>query len=91
MKESNLSSFFLKSHCRAKIVNYIKNRDVYQAKHIDIKFLVVKERVQSEKISIEHIGTNSMIIDPFTKGLPPMVFHEHTAHMGVVMIEDISA
>ena len=25
-----------------------------------------------------------MIADPLTKGLPPKVFHEHTAHMGVV-------
>ena len=30
-----------------------------------------------------------MIADPLTKGLPPMVFHEHTTHMGVVKIEDI--
>ena len=58
-------------------------------KHIDIKFMVVKERVQSGQISIEHIGTNSMIANPLTKGLPPKVFHEHTAHMGVVIFEDI--
>ncbi|RVW72313.1 Retrovirus-related Pol polyprotein from transposon TNT 1-94 [Vitis vinifera] len=32
---------------------------------------------------------NSMIADPLTKGLPPKVFHEHTAHMGVVSFEDI--
>ena len=43
-------------------------------KFIDIKFLVVKERVQSGLISIEHIGTNSMIADPLTKGLPPRSF-----------------
>ena len=35
--------------------------------------------------SIDHIGTNSMIADSLTKGLPPKVFHEHTAHMGVVL------
>ena len=57
---------------------------------LDIKFLVVKERVQSGLISIEHIGTNSMIADPLTKGLPPKVFHEHTAHMGVVSLQDVS-
>ena len=65
------------------------NRSSTKSKHIDIKFLVVKERVQSGQISIEHIGTNSMIADPLTKGLPPKVFHEHTAHMGVVILEDI--
>ena len=41
-------------------------------------------------MSIEHIGTNSMIVDPFiTKGLLPKVFHEDTIHMGVVSIDDM--
>ena len=61
------------------------NRSSTEYKFIDIK-LIVKERVQSGLISIEHIGTNSMIADPLTKGLPPKVFHEHTAHMGVVSL-----
>ena len=66
------------------------NRSSTKSKFIDIKFLVVKERVQSRLISIENIGTNSMIADPLTKGLPPKVFHEHTAHMGVVSLQDVS-
>ena len=45
-----------------------KNRSSTKSKFIDIKFLVVKERVQSGLISIEHIGTNSVIADPLTKG-----------------------
>ena len=66
------------------------NKSSTKSKFIDIKFLVVKERVQSGLISIEHIGTNSKIADPLTKGLPPKVFHEHTAHMGVVSLQDMS-
>ena len=66
------------------------NRSSTKSKFIDIKFLVVKEKVQSGLISIEHIGTNSMIVDPLTKGLPPKVFHEHTTHMGVVSLQDMS-
>ena len=66
------------------------NSSSMKSKFIDIKFLVVKEMVQSGLISIEHIGTNSMIVDPLTKGLPPKVFHEHTAHMGVVSLQDVS-
>ena len=65
------------------------NRSSTKSKFIDIKFLVVKERVKSGLISIEHIRTNSMITDPLTKGLPPKVFHEHTAHMGVVSLQDV--
>ena len=65
------------------------NRSSSKSKHIDIKFLVVKERVQSLQVSIEHISTNSMIADPLTKGLPPKVYHEHVTHMGVVHINDM--
>ncbi|KAL6506087.1 hypothetical protein OROHE_022616 [Orobanche hederae] len=65
------------------------NRSSSKSKHIDIKFLAVKEKVQSKQISIEHIGTDSMIADPFTKGLSPKVFHEHVARMGVVSFDDI--
>ncbi|KAL3655415.1 hypothetical protein CASFOL_001201 [Castilleja foliolosa] len=65
------------------------NRSSIKSKHIDIKFLVVKERVQSGQLSIEHIGTNSMIADPLTKGIPPNKFHEHVAHMGVMSVNDI--
>ena len=65
------------------------NRSSTKSKHIDIKFLVVKERVQTRQLSIEHIGTNSMVADPLTKGVPPKVFHEHTARMGVMSFENI--
>lgn len=64
------------------------NRSTAKSKHIDIKFLVVKEKVQSGQLSIEHLGTNSMIADPLTKAITPKVFHEHTAHMGVLQCED---
>ncbi|WOG95703.1 hypothetical protein DCAR_0415030 [Daucus carota subsp. sativus] len=59
------------------------------SKHIDIKYLVVIERVQNHIVSIEHIGTNFMLADPLTKALTPKVFHGHTAQMGVVSLEDI--
>ena len=66
------------------------NRSLTKSKHIDIKFLVVKEKVQCGQVSIEHIETNSMIANPLTKELPPKVFHEHTTHIGVISLEAIS-
>ncbi|RDX79665.1 hypothetical protein CR513_39881, partial [Mucuna pruriens] len=50
------------------------NRSSTKSKFVDIKFL----------ISIEHIGTSFMLPNPLTKGLIPKVFHEYTAHMGVI-------
>ena len=60
------------------------NRSTTKSKFIDIKFLIVKERVQNRQSFIEHIRIDSMLADPLTKDLVPRVFHEHTTHMGVV-------
>src|SRR4051812_43361507 len=65
-------------------VMYKNNRSSSKSKHIDIKFLAVKERIQSGQICVEHIGTKSMVADSLTIGLAPKVFHEHTAQMGVM-------
>ena len=75
----------LKLYCdnKSAVLYSNNNTSSTKSKHIDIKFLVVKERVQSRQISIEHLGTNSMIAYPRTKGLPPKVFHEHVVHMSV--------
>ena len=47
-----------------------KSSDV--AKHIDIKYYVVKDRVRYHIISLEHIRTEKMLADPLTKGLHPV-------------------
>ena len=64
------------------------NRSSSKSKHTDLKFLVVKEIVQSFQVSIEHTSTNFMIADLLTKGVPPKVFHEHMARMGMVHLGD---
>ena len=53
------------------------------AKHIDIKFYVVKEQVQDQTICLEYISTKKILADPLSKGLPPNVFREHLAGMGL--------
>ncbi|KAG8503365.1 hypothetical protein CXB51_001337 [Gossypium anomalum] len=66
----------LKLFCNNKLAELYSNnnKSSSKSKHIDIKSPVVKERVQNGQISIEHIGTNSMIVDRLTKGLPPKSF-----------------
>ena len=46
-------------------------------------FYVVKEKIQNHSITLEHISTKKMLADPLTKGLPPNVFIEHIAGMGL--------
>ena len=70
----------LKIHCdNAAVVFFSKG-----AKHMDLKYLSVKEEVQNKKVSIEHIGTDLMIADPLTKGLPPKTFIGHVERMGII-------
>ena len=59
------------------------NKSSGAAKHIDIKYFVVKDKVQDHIISLEHISTEKMLADPLTKGLPPNVFREHLAGMSL--------
>ena len=57
------------------------NKSSGAVKHIDIKYYVVKDKVRDHTISLEHIRTEKMLVDPLTKDLPPNVFREHLAGM----------
>jgi len=59
------------------------NKSSNATKHIDIKYYVVKDKIHDHVISLEHIRTEKMPVDPLTKGLPPNVFREHVAGMGL--------
>jgi hypothetical protein len=54
---------------------------------MDLKFLSLKEEVHNRKLSIEHIehiGTELMVADSLTKGLPPKTFSGHVIRMGII-------
>jgi hypothetical protein len=59
------------------------NKKTKAAKHINIRFYVVKEKIQDQTISLEHISTKKIIADPLTNGLPPSVLRKHLAAMGL--------
>jgi hypothetical protein len=59
------------------------NKSSGAAKYIDIKYYIVKDKVRDHVISLEYISTKKMLADPLTKGLPPNVFREHVASMGL--------
>ena len=44
----------------------------YFSKHMEIKYLTVNDLVKKGDIVIEHIRTESMLVDPLTKGLKPI-------------------
>ena len=75
----------LKLYCdnEAAICYAHNNKSSDAAKHIDIKYYVVKDKVRDHSISLEHISIKKMLADPLIKGLPPNVFREHLAGMGL--------
>jgi hypothetical protein len=75
----------LKIYCNNEpTVQYSYNNKKSDAsKHINIKYYVVNEKIQDQTISLEHISTKQMLVNLFTKSLPPNVFNEHIADMGL--------
>ena len=59
------------------------NKSGSRSKHIDIKYLAIRERVKEKKVVIEHVSTELMIADPLTKGMPPLKFKDHVVNMGL--------
>ena len=60
------------------------NKSTNGFKHIEIKYLIVKDFVKNGDIVAENIDTNSMIADPLTRGLRPTIFSRHVKSMVVM-------
>ncbi|GAA0183715.1 hypothetical protein LIER_31080 [Lithospermum erythrorhizon] len=75
----------LKIYCDNVASVFFSKNDKYYcgAKHIDLKYLAVKEDLRERRISIEHISTRLMIADLLIKGLQPKTFNEHVERMGI--------
>ncbi|XP_042039575.1 wall-associated receptor kinase-like 1 [Salvia splendens] len=74
----------LKIYCDNSAVVFFSKNDKYSkgAKHMELKYLSVKEEVQKQRVFFEHIRTDMMVADPLTKGLPPKMFIGHVERMG---------
>ena len=59
------------------------NKSGSRSKHIDIKYLAIKERVKEKKVVIEHVTTELMLADLLTKDLPPQRFKDHVGSIGL--------
>ena len=73
----------LKIYCDNSAAVFFSKNDKYSrgAKHIELKYFVVKEEVQKQRMDL-------MIADPLAKGLQPKTFKEHVHRMGLGCIED---
>ncbi|XP_050890473.1 secreted RxLR effector protein 161-like [Lathyrus oleraceus] len=78
MEAEFVSCFEATSHGQLMAKN---NRSGSRSKHIDIKYLVIRKRVKDKIVVINHISTYLMIVDPLTKGMPPIKFKDHVENM----------
>jgi hypothetical protein len=60
------------------------NKSSASAKQININYYVVKDRIQDHTIDVKHISMTHMLVDQLMKGLPPSIFYEHVARMGLL-------
>ncbi|CAL2259005.1 unnamed protein product [Prunus armeniaca] len=65
----------------AAVFHCMNNKMSYGLQHIDIKYLIVREKVADKLVRFDHIRTQDMIADPFTKFLPSEVFLRHVERM----------
>jgi hypothetical protein len=75
----------LRIYCDNSAAVFFSKNDKYSkgAKHMELKYLTVKEDVQKQRVSIEHISTQLKVVDPLTKRLAPKTFKEHVNRMGL--------
>ena len=67
------------------IVSFSNNlKGTSGARYIDVKYFLIKEKVEEGLISVIHTPTYSIVIDPLTKALPVGIFEEHVSHMGLL-------
>ncbi|XP_043703711.1 secreted RxLR effector protein 161-like [Telopea speciosissima] len=65
------------------------NKKSNSSKHIEIKYLLVREKVTEGEVDVVHIPTEKMVADPLTKALSMRVFRGHVASMGLAECFDM--
>jgi len=68
----------------AAVFHTKNNKTSSGSKHLDLKYLTVRDLVKEGNVVMKHIDTNSMLADPLTKGLKPIVFKSHVENMGIM-------
>ena len=75
----------LKMYCdnSAAVFMAKNNKSSSQNKHLNIKYLTIRECVKEKTVVIEHVSTELMIVDLLTKGILPLKFKDHVDRLGL--------
>ena len=58
--------------------------DCHKTKHLDIKYMFIREAVRNGLVKIKHIGTDHMLADILTKGLRRIRFEKCRKGLGLM-------
>jgi len=76
----------LKFYCDNSAVVFFSKNNGYSkgTKHMELKYFVIREEIHKCRMSIEHISTYLMMVDPLTKGLSPKLFVSYVKNMSIM-------
>ena len=57
-----------------------------RAKHIDIRFHFIQERIERNEIKLQYISTHQMVANILTKALPREAFEKFHEALGVIKV-----
>ncbi|CAL8166550.1 unnamed protein product [Prunus armeniaca] len=60
------------------------NKRTRGSRLLNVKYIIVKEKMAQGYTTLSHISTKQMIANPLTKGVPNVVFHKHVLSMGLI-------
>jgi hypothetical protein len=68
-------------------IRLVHNPENHQrTKHIEVKFLYVREQQQNGSVDVVYVGTKDQLADGLTKGLPRPRFEELWSQLGVIEV-----
>lgn len=59
------------------------NKSESRSKHIDIKYLAIRECVKDKKVVIEYVSTELMLANSLTRGVLLQKFKDYVVKMGL--------
>lgn len=84
-QSDNKTQFFMDNMSAIRLV---KNPEFHKrSKHIDIRYHLIRQKFEEGLFDLQHVSTQKMIADIFTKALPRERFERLRESMGITSIE----
>lgn len=70
------------------VIFHYKNKRSSGSKHIEIKYLIIRDKTKNGHTIIKYISVEATIVDTLTKDLAPKFFNMHVVKMDVLSSSD---